>query len=98
MGHHCFDVTLDDKVAHIVLSRPEKRNSMSPEFWDELPAIVRDIDDNARARAIVISSTGPHFSAGLDIKAFQRNYFDHLAELTEPELVVAIHRALNLNP
>lgn len=70
MGHHCFDVTLEDKVAHIILNRPDKRNSMSPEFWDELPAIVRDIDDNAKARAIVISSTGPHFSAGLDIKAF----------------------------
>ena len=40
MGYRCFDVTLDDKVAHIVLNRPEKRNSMIPEFWDELPEIV----------------------------------------------------------
>ncbi len=70
MGYRCFDVTLDEKIAHIVLSRPEKRNSMIPEFWDELPEIVRDIDDNSRARAIVISSTGPHFSSGLDVKAF----------------------------
>ncbi len=70
MGYHCFDVSIDQKVAHIVLNRPEKRNSMSPEFWDELPAIVRDIDDGSKARAIVISSTGPHFSSGLDIKAF----------------------------
>jgi len=43
---------------------------MSPEFWDELPEIVRDIDSNVKARAIVISSTGPHFTAGLDIGAF----------------------------
>ena len=70
MGFRCFDVTVDDKVAHIVLSRPEKRNSMIPEFWDELPEIVRDLDESARARAIVISSTGPHFSSGLDVKAF----------------------------
>jgi len=70
MSHHCFDVSVDDRVAHIVLSRPEKRNSMCPEFWDELPAIVRQIDDDASARAIVISSTGPHFSAGLDLQAF----------------------------
>jgi len=70
MGYHCFDVSIDQKVAHIVLNRPEKRNSMSPEFWDELPAIVRDIDDGSKARAIVISSTGPHFSSGLDVKAF----------------------------
>jgi enoyl-CoA hydratase len=70
MGHRCFDVRIADQVAHVVLSRPEKRNSMIPEFWDELPAIVRDLDEGARARAIVISSQGPHFSAGLDLTAF----------------------------
>jgi len=70
MSHRCFEVTIEDKVAHIVLNRPEKRNSMIPEFWDELPEIIRDIDENVRARAIVISSTGPHFSSGLDVKAF----------------------------
>ncbi len=70
MGYRCFDVSVDEKVAHIVLNRPEKRNSMIPEFWDELPEIVRDLDGNSRARAIVLSSTGPHFSSGLDVKAF----------------------------
>jgi enoyl-CoA hydratase len=70
MGYRCFEVTVEEKVAHVVLSRPEKRNSMIPEFWDELPGIVRDVDDNAKARVIVISSTGPHFSSGLDVKAF----------------------------
>ena len=29
-------------------------------------AIIEDIDENVKARAIVISSTGPHFSAGMD--------------------------------
>jgi enoyl-CoA hydratase len=70
MGYRCFDVNVEGRVAHIVLNRPDKRNSMIPEFWDELPEIVRDIDDNAKARAIVISSTGPHFSSGLDVSAF----------------------------
>ncbi|MDG1444117.1 MAG: crotonase/enoyl-CoA hydratase family protein [Pseudomonadales bacterium] len=66
----CFTVDIKDNIAHIVLSRPEKRNSMNPAFWDELPQIVEDIDNNARARVIVISSTGPHFTAGLDLDAF----------------------------
>lgn len=70
MGYTCFDLTIENRIAHIVLKRPEKRNSMIPEFWDELPEIVRDIDGNARARVIVISSMGPHFSSGLDINAF----------------------------
>lgn len=67
MTYDCFDVSITDKVAHIVLSRPEKRNAMNAAFWEELPAIVRDIDDNSKARAIVISSTGPIFSAGIDL-------------------------------
>ncbi len=70
MSYRCFDVSLDEQVAHIVLNRPEKRNSMIPEFWDELPSIVEELDAGALARAIVISSTGPHFSAGLDLSAF----------------------------
>jgi enoyl-CoA hydratase len=66
----CFDVSLDGQVAHIKLNRPDAFNAMNRAFWNELPAIVRDIDDNARARAIVISSTGRHFSAGMDLQNF----------------------------
>ena len=69
-SYTCFDVSIENHIAHIVLNRPEKRNAMVPEFWDELPAIIADIDDHAKARVIVISSTGPHFTAGMDTSAF----------------------------
>ena len=67
----CFDVTIEAQVAHIQLKRAEAFNSMNRAFWNELPQIVRDISDNARARCIVISSTGKHFSAGMDLAVFQ---------------------------
>jgi enoyl-CoA hydratase len=67
----CFDVTIEDHVAHIQLKRPEAMNTMVRAFWNELPQIVRDIDENARARCIVISSTGKHFCAGMDLAVFQ---------------------------
>lgn len=70
MSYSCFDVEIQDNIAHIKMIRPEKRNSMNPDFWDELPEIVKDIDRNADARVIVISSTGPHFTSGLDIQSF----------------------------
>ena len=70
MTYESFSVEIQDRVAHVVLTRPEKRNSMNPAFWRELPEIVADIDGNARARAIVISSTGPHFSSGMDLATF----------------------------
>lgn len=70
MGYKCFDVSIDNKIAHIVLNRPEKRNAMIAEFWTELPEIIRDIDSGSKARVIVISSTGPVFSAGIDLSMF----------------------------
>ncbi|MYD96865.1 MAG: crotonase/enoyl-CoA hydratase family protein [Gammaproteobacteria bacterium] len=70
MNYESFSVDIQDRIAHIVLTRPEKRNSMIPAFWRDLPAIVEDIDGNARARAIVVSSTGPHFCSGMDLASF----------------------------
>jgi enoyl-CoA hydratase len=70
VSYTCFDIDISDNVAHIKLSRPEKRNSMNLKFWDELPEIIGDIDREVRARVIVISSTGQHFSAGLDVQEF----------------------------
>ena len=66
----CFDVALQDGIAHLRLNRPEKRNSMIPEFWVELPEIVNTLHDNGEARVILISSTGPHFTAGMDLGVF----------------------------
>ena len=69
-SYRCFDVEIADQVAHLRLSRPEEFNSMVPEFWSELPAIVTAISRDASARVIVISSTGKHFSAGMDLSVF----------------------------
>lgn len=66
----CFKLTIEDNIAHIVLNRPDAMNSMPRAFWNELPALVNDINDNAKARVIVVSSTGKHFTAGMDISVF----------------------------
>lgn len=65
-----FDLTIENDIAHICLNRPDKRNSMIPSFWEDLPNVVQDIDNGAKARVIVISSTGPVFTAGMDLNAF----------------------------
>ena len=71
--HECFTVSVEDKVAHIVLSRPKAMNAMNKAFWNELPAIVNEIDATAAARVIVISSEGKHFSAGMDLSVFSQD-------------------------
>ena len=69
-SYEAFKVTIENKVAHIQMSRPEAMNTMNKAFWNELPEIVRTIDTEALARVIVISSTGKHFSAGMDTTVF----------------------------
>lgn len=66
----CFAVEIADNIAHIRLKRPEAYNSMIRAFWRELPEIVDDISQNARARVIVLSSEGKHFCAGMDLSVF----------------------------
>jgi enoyl-CoA hydratase len=70
MTYRCFNVEIAGNVAHLQMKRPDEFNSMVVEFWKELPAIVGEIDDQAKARVIVITSTGKHFTAGMDLANF----------------------------
>src|SRR3954467_3323837 len=71
MTRECFEVSVDGKVGHIKLSRPKQLNAMSLAFWRELPEIVRELDARGDVRAVVISSTGKHFTAGMDLSVFE---------------------------
>ncbi|HWA92763.1 MAG TPA: crotonase/enoyl-CoA hydratase family protein [Rhizomicrobium sp.] len=73
MTYRCFNLEIEDKVAHLQLKRGDELNTMVPEFWKELPEIVRDLDANAKARVIVVSSTGRHFTAGMDLSVFAKS-------------------------
>ena len=83
-----FDIEFLGHVAHIKLNRPEKRNAMNWDFWRDLPRIVGDIDTHASARCIVLSSTGPVFSSGLDLSLFGQDVFasSKTAKMNEKEL------------
>ncbi|MFL2993211.1 MAG: enoyl-CoA hydratase [Acidimicrobiaceae bacterium TMED77] len=70
MTYECFEVTEIGKVTHVQLSRGDNLNTMIPAFWSELPKIINAISDEGKARAIVISSTGKHFCAGMDLSVF----------------------------
>ncbi|MFN8125290.1 MAG: enoyl-CoA hydratase-related protein [Candidatus Nanopelagicales bacterium] len=70
MSYRCFEVDVTDKVAHIRLSRPDELNTMVPEFWNDLPVIIGELSDSGGVRAAVISSSGRHFSAGMDLSVF----------------------------
>jgi enoyl-CoA hydratase len=70
MAYRCFDLEITDHVAHVRMTRGDELNTMVPEFWSELPQIVDGISAEASARVIVLSSTGKHFCAGMDLSVF----------------------------
>lgn len=72
----CFEVSVTDKVGHIRLARPDALNTMTPAFWRDLPLHIQRLDASGAVRAIVVSSTGKHFSAGMDLAVFAGNLGD----------------------
>jgi len=66
----CFTFTQQDHIAHLVLDRAEAMNTMNPAFWRELDETLALLHREGTARALVISSTGKHFSAGMALETF----------------------------
>jgi enoyl-CoA hydratase len=66
----CFDVTMDGAVAHVQMNQPQRHNAMTPAFWAEIPQLFRHLDEAGGVRAVVLSSAGKHFSAGMDLSVF----------------------------
>ncbi|MDD0810680.1 enoyl-CoA hydratase-related protein [Curvibacter sp. RS43] len=67
---NCFTLSQSEHIAHLVLNRPEAMNTMNPVFWRELDEVLSTLHREGRARALVISSTGKHFSAGMALETF----------------------------
>jgi len=63
-------VEQSEHVATLWLDNAERRNALGPPFWEDLPALMRQLSDDPDVRAIIIAARGPHFTIGLDLKAF----------------------------
>ena len=66
----CFDLNIQDHIAHLVLNRPQVLNTLDLVFWRELDDVLQALHQGNQARVLVISSTGKHFSAGMSLDVF----------------------------
>ena len=55
-------------VATITLSRPERRNAMTPRVWRGLAGIGADLP--SEVRVVVVRGAGPSFCSGIDLRMF----------------------------
>ena len=69
-----FALSHENGVAHLQLNRPERMNTMTPAFFPAVRDAVRGLDGEGATRAMVISSTGKHFSAGMSLDVFAGNF------------------------
>jgi enoyl-CoA hydratase/carnithine racemase len=63
-----LDLAIQDAVATVTLSRPERRNAMTPGMWRGLAKIGAAIPDDVRV--VLVRGAGPSFSAGIDLRMF----------------------------
>lgn len=101
MTYQCFSLSISNKVAHLQLNRPASMNTMQPVFWRELTGILQTLQREASARALVISSTGKHFTAGMSLDVFSSGgmTMDDLTAVGRANIVLALqdmHQAFNL--
>jgi enoyl-CoA hydratase/carnithine racemase len=59
-------------VRVLTMNRPEARNALSPKLIESLYTGLREADDDASVRAVVLTGADPAFCAGVDLKEAQR--------------------------
>jgi enoyl-CoA hydratase/carnithine racemase len=64
-------VTEKDHIAHVVLTRAEKKNAMDDAMIDALIAAGEEIA-RSKARAVILSGAGDCFCAGIDISGLTK--------------------------
>ncbi len=70
MAYTRIAVERDGPVAHVRFDVPDEYNRLPPAFWTEFPAALAELDARGDVRVLIISSTGKHFTAGMDLAVF----------------------------
>ena len=63
----CFRLVQEGHIVSAILKRPEKRNTMTLKFFEELKTLFEELDADNSVRVIVVKGEGKSFTAGLDL-------------------------------
>lgn len=62
----------DNGIAWVFLNRPEKRNAMSPALNDDMVEVLEMLENDDRAKVLVLTGAGEAWTAGMDLREFFR--------------------------
>ena len=66
-GFGCVRCALEGHVATILLNRPERRNALNYQAYDELEAAFRASSADPQVRCVVVTGADPAFCSGDDV-------------------------------
>ncbi|MHA1607564.1 MAG: enoyl-CoA hydratase/isomerase family protein [Candidatus Freyarchaeota archaeon] len=96
MKYETLSVRVEDGVAIITLSRPDKLNALDEQAARELLQSLKECEKDENVKVVVITGEGKAFSAGGDIKGMMKsieegNPGEFMDSLTKPLYEVALH-------
>ncbi|OGO03353.1 MAG: hypothetical protein A2Y91_00340 [Chloroflexi bacterium RBG_13_54_8] len=62
-----IELAIEDKIATIILNRPEKLNAINDALLEELMQALKEIEKLVDNRVVIIKGKGPSFSVGQDL-------------------------------
>lgn len=81
--HFLFETDADGRVATITLNRPEKKNPLTFESYEELTDLFRSLARASDVRAVVLSGAENNFSSGGDVF----DIIEPLTRMSMPDLL-----------
>jgi enoyl-CoA hydratase/carnithine racemase len=93
-----IDVARENRVLHITLNRPEKRNALNGALCQALVAAFDEADSDPNIGSVLLSANGPAFCAGMDLSEtadfaeIHERLFTTINRLTKP-IVAAVQGA-----
>ena len=80
MSYQTLEVTMAERVATVMLNRPDVRNAFNETTIAEITQAFRELGQDEGIRAIVLAANGPAFCAGADL-----NWMKKMAGYTHDE-------------
>ena len=62
-----IDIEREDGLVTLTFDRPELKNALNRESWDELRAALAEVATSSTDRALILAGAGGNFSSGADL-------------------------------
>ncbi|MGB0895386.1 MAG: crotonase/enoyl-CoA hydratase family protein [Parashewanella sp.] len=73
MAESKVKLSINDGIAQVTLSRPQKHNALNMDMFRALDNVISQIGKNKMIRVVIVTGAGESFCSGLDIKSVLSN-------------------------